>query len=409
MLCEWQKMAGGSLAAICSPIAYRLFVKEWKKGPCWIGSLGKNLDGPRRLSLVHFFKHTLKNNLCQSVMCYRKLFSLTALLIFALFLWNCKGRGEHQGSEVALKEGYVPGYLENLDLLIRESPNDPELYYRRGRFHLESDNVFSALNDAQKALELDSSRSDYWLLLADVQFKLGKFSETRRILEKVLQRNPDNTDALLNYAEFQLYLQDYPKVFEYVNRVLHKAPYTARAYFIKGMAYLEMGDTALAQSSFETVVDIDPEHFHAHMQLGLLHGARLSPLCEPHYRQAMRLNPQKPESYYGLAYYYQQTGQTDKAIDMYKVLLHNVPGNPAALFNLGYLYMLYKKEYPIAIQYFSEAIRYDSKFAEAYYNRGYAYELMGEKQAAARDYHNALAIKPDFNLARRGLSRLGIR
>lgn len=339
---------------------------------------------------------------------YRWLSRLTCTFFIVLFLWHCKERGGSHGSEAALKEGYVPGYLENLDLLIRESPDDPELYYRRGRFHLENDNVFSALNDAQKALELDSSQSAYWLLLADVQFKLGKFSETRSLLEKVLQRDPNNTHALLNYAEFQLYLQDYPKVFEYVNRVLQKAPYTARAYFIKGMAYLEMGDTALAQSSFETVVDIDPEHFHAHMQLGILHGARLSPLCESYYRQAMRLNPQKPESYYGLAYYYQQTKQTDKAIDMYKVLLHNVPGNPAALFNLGYLYLLEKREYPIAIQYFSEAIRYDGKYAEAYYNRGYAYELMGEKDAAVRDYQNALALKPDFGLAKIGLKRLGI-
>lgn len=336
-----------------------------------------------------------------------RLFLLLKSIVFVLVLGSCRGREGAGDAEESLPEGHVPGYLENLDLLIRESPNNPELYYRRGRFHLESDNVFSALNDVQKALELDSSRSAYWLLLADVQFKLGKFSETRQILEKVLQRDPDNTDALLNYAEFQLYLRDYPKVFEYVNRVLQKAPYTARAYFIKGMAYLEMGDTALAQSSFETVIDIDPEHFHAHMQLGILHGARLSPLCEPHYRQAMRLNPQKPESYYGLAYFYQQTGQTDKAMDMYKVLLHNVPGNPAALFNLGYLYMLEKKEYPTAIEYFSEAIRYDGKYAEAYYNRGYAYELMGNKEAALRDYQNALALKPDFGLPKKGLKRLG--
>lgn len=340
---------------------------------------------------------------------YQKLYPVAAIAALALTSWSCKGRGGHHDSETGLKEGHVPGYLENLDLLIQESPNNPELYFRRGRFHLENENVFSALGDARKALDLDSSRSSYWLLMADVQFKLGKFSETRGILEKVLRQDPENTDALLNYAEFQLYLQDYPKVFEYVNRVLQKAPYTARAYFIKGMAYLEMGDTALAQSSFETVIDIDPEHFHAHMQLAILHGNRLSPLCESHYRQAMRLNPQKPESYYGLAYFYQQTGQTDKAIDMYKALLHNVPGNPAALFNLGYLYLLEKKEYNIAVQYFAEAIKYDAKYAEAYYNRGYAYELMGQKDAAVIDYQNALALKPDFALAKQGLKRLGAK
>ncbi|MCS6979103.1 MAG: tetratricopeptide repeat protein [Flavobacteriales bacterium] len=331
------------------------------------------------------------------------------LWVFACIgMAGCLGRGGDATQNTKIVEGSTPSYLQNLDLLIEESPDNPQLYYQRGRYHLEQNNLLSALADAQKALVLDSLKADYWLLLADVWFKMQKFSDTRSILEKVLQNDPDNIPARLNYAEFQLYLQDYPKVFENVNRVLEKAPYTARAYFIKGMAYLEMKDSALAQSSFETVVDLDPEHFHAHMQLGLLYGARLNPLCESYYRQAMRLNPSKPESYYGLGYYYQNTGQIDKAIDMYKVLLHHVPGNPAALFNLGYLYMLEKKEYKIAIEYFSEAIRYDNKYTEAFYNRGYAFELLGNTTAAAQDYRNALALDPDFRLAKAGLKRLGL-
>ncbi|MCS6982010.1 MAG: tetratricopeptide repeat protein [Flavobacteriales bacterium] len=322
---------------------------------------------------------------------------------------GCEGRGGEASQKSKSNSNLTDSYLDNLNLLIEESPRNPELYYQRGTFHLEKDNVFSALRDARKAVELDSSKAEYHLLLADVHFKLGQFSETRKILEKLLVRFPEHTETLLKNAEFQLYLQDYPKVFELVNRALQQSAYIPRAYFIKGIAYLEMKDTALAQSSFETVVDLDPDYFHAHMQLGLIYGARLNPLCEYHFRQAMRLNPQKPESYYGLAYYYQQIGEIDKAIDMYKVLLHNVPGNPAALFNLGYLYLLEKKEYRIAIEYFSEAIKYDSKYAEAFYNRGYAYELLGNVQAAAQDYRNALALKPDFRLARKGLTRLGFK
>ena len=331
------------------------------------------------------------------------------ILIFLFTVSACLRKLTNEKENLPSQTTDEVDYLKNLDLLIQESPHDASLYSQRAAYYLDNDFLLSALHDTQKALEIDSTNTDYWLLLGDVYFKMGKFSESRSIIEKVVNQYPENMVAKLKYAEFQLYLADYPKVFNLVNEVLRQSPYNAKAYFLKGMAYLELKDTTLALSSFQTAVDIDPDYFHAHMQIGLINSAKLQPLCVEHFKQAMRLNPLKPESYYALGYYYQNVGRINEAIDTYKALLYNIPGNPAALFNLGYIYLLYKKEYPLAIQYFSEAVAVDSKYTEAYYNRGYAYELSGNKQAAIRDYQNALALNSNFDLALKGLKRLGMK
>lgn len=49
-----------------------------------------------------------------------------------------------------------------------------------------------------------------------------------------------------------------------------------------------------------------------------------------------------------------------------------------------------------AVAYFSEAIRIDSKFVLAYYNRGIALQQLGEYPRAIKDYTEAIRLEPYF-------------
>jgi tetratricopeptide (TPR) repeat protein len=327
------------------------------------------------------------------------------VVLFGLcFILGCKNGKSNDDSS---KAGDTLSVLGNFDLLISEDPDNPELYFQRAQYHFEQENVFSGTADVEKAIQLDSTRSKYFVLLSDFNFVMRKIPEVKINLSNALRLDSNNTDALLKFAEFQLYLQDYPLVFGYVNRALKINAYLAKGYFLKGMAYSEMKDTALAVSSFQTCVEQDPDYFHAYMQLGLIFAAKNDPLCVTYFNNAIRVNPEKPETHYALGYFYQEHGQYNEAIACYDNMLMVSPGNASGLYNKGYVYLVYLKNYEEAIRFFTEAIKVEPRYADAYYNRGFAYELKKNRQAAKADYENALRIEPEHTLSQKGISRLG--
>jgi tetratricopeptide (TPR) repeat protein len=62
--------------------------------------------------------------------------------------------------------------------------------------------------------------------------------------------------------------------------------------------------------------------------------------------------------------------------------------------------------YDVAIRYFSKAIEADPGYYEAYYNRGYSFELLGDVMNARNDYKTSLRIRPDYQLSIEALNRL---
>lgn len=322
----------------------------------------------------------------------------------SLFLFSC-GDGKRKGRESSIAD--TLGVLTNLDMLIDEDPDNADLYFQRATYHYEQENVFSGKADIEKAILLDSTQAKYFTLYADLNFVMGKIPEAKTNLVNALRLDPQNTDALLKYAEFQLYLQDYPLVFENVNKALKINQYLAKGYFLKGMAYIEMKDTNMAVSSFQTCVEQDPEYYHAHMQLGLIFAAKNDPICITYFNNAIHVNPGKPEAYYALGFFYQEHGRYTDALACYDNMLKVSPNNAAALYNKGYINLVYLDHYDEAIEWFTQAVKADPRYADAYYNRGYAYELKKNIQAARQDYENAVRVEPEHKLAAQGIKRVG--
>lgn len=328
---------------------------------------------------------------------------LVIIIAAAMVLQSCGNKNTARGTVNA----DTLGVLSNLDLLIEEDSKNPELYYERAQYHLTEQNIFSGLRDIESAIGLDTTKAKYYLLYSDFNLLLNKIPEVRTNISNALRLEPNNTDALLKYAEFQLYLKEYDDVFENVNKALRENKYLAKGYFLKGMAYIERKDTALAISSFQTCIEQDADYYHAHMQLGLIFAAKHDPICITYYNNAIRVNYEKPEAYYALAYFLQEHGSYEDALLTYDKMLAVSPKNAAAFYNKGYIYMVYLQKYDEAIEWFTQAIKSDYRYADAFYNRGRSYELKGNKTAARQDFENALKTNEEHELSKAGLKRLG--
>jgi len=296
--------------------------------------------------------------------------------------------------------------LLRLNAQIEAQPQNPDAWFTRSRYFARNQLFDKASKDAQQALSIDSLRADIWLHLADLSFTTKKVDEAGQQIEKALKIEPEGVDANLRMAELQYYLGKYPETFKHLDVVIRKNPYQPRAYFTKGMAFKEMGDTGLAISSFQTATEQDPGYFHAWIQLGQLHAAKRSDLAILYFKNAIDVNPSKQESYYALAYYYQQTNRVPEAMSTYLQLLELDPKHVPSMHNLGYLLLFEKKQADEALVWFDKAINLDPEFIQAQYHRGYCLELLGQKTEARQAYQKALDLDPNMILAQQGLGRL---
>ena len=324
------------------------------------------------------------------------------LLPGILIIASC-GNGE---KKVSTSADSLPPELAGITKMIEAQPDNASLYNDRAVIYLNRKEPDKALNDATRAVALDSDNPAWYRTLSDVYFMQGKIQKCRETLNKALEKNEKDTESLLKLAELFFYMKDYPKTFEYTQKALDIDKLTAKADFINGMAYKDLGDTAKAVKCFQFAIEKDQEYYHAYMQLGLIFSARHNPLAGDYFNNAIRLNPSSIEAYYALGMFMQEHGEYNKAIEAYTKILALDPKYKTAHYNLGYIHLVHLQVFDVAAKHFTNAIACDPNYTEAYYNRGYCYELMGDVTNARKDYEKALKIRPNYMKAVDGQNRL---
>jgi tetratricopeptide (TPR) repeat protein len=287
-------------------------------------------------------------------------------------------------------------------------PGNAALYVERALINNARGVMPAAINDMKQAVSLDSTKQDYFLLLGDFAFRGLQVNESVDAFRKCIALDPSNKEANLKFAELNLYLKAYPDALKYANDALKLDERQAKPYFIKGFVYKEMKDTARAISSFQTVVEIDPEHYEAYLELGRIFAERGNPLAVQYYDNALRVRPGSTEALYNRGLFLQQIGRIDQAELDYTAIVKMDKQYADAYFNLGYISLIYRNEAEKSIGWFTDAIRINPDYVEAYYNRGMAFKLTGNSDAAKKDFMKALSIYPAYKLAQDRLKEMGV-
>jgi tetratricopeptide (TPR) repeat protein len=334
----------------------------------------------------------------------KNLRSLFFLLFYLCLFYSCKP--ESGGKNYSLTDS-AKNSVEQLTELIKENPEQAELYFYRSGLLLKSGNNSGALSDMLAAVSIDSTKPEYFLQLGDIYFSKLFIAQAISAFEKCISLDSKNISAELKLAELFLYMKKYSDCIQHADNALRIDKTNAKAYFIKGYMFRETGDTARAISSFQTAVEQKPEYFDAYMQLGNLFTHRQNPLALQYYDKALQLRKNNADVLYGIAMFMQENDNTDSAEVLYLKILESSPDYKEALFNLGYINLIYNNQFEKAVEYFSAVHRLDTNDVRALYNRGLCFEQMKKKDMAESDYRHALTRKPDYELAKEGMKRLG--
>jgi tetratricopeptide (TPR) repeat protein len=317
-------------------------------------------------------------------------------------LFSCAGK--KQADDKSVKNAN-PESVEALTAKIAADPKDANLYYLRAKAYVDKRDMPMAYTDIAKALSIDSLKPNYYLTLSDVYFSSVQTRKAKAALEKCISLDKNNVDANLKMAELLMYVKENEQSITYVDKVLKLDVHNPKAYFIKGMNFKELKDTNKAISSFQTVVEQNPDYYNAYMQLAVLYGRKKNPIALQYISTALKLNPKSIEALYTRAMFFQSIRKFADAKQNYKLILTIDPAYKNAYYNQGYICMMYENNLDEAIDFFGKAINADESFAKAYYMRGLCYEYKGNKTQAKLDYRKSYDLDPNSQEVQKKLTR----
>lgn len=332
------------------------------------------------------------------------------LFLFILIigiLFSCQENKQAVENDVNNKNtDPVLAELDRLNKKIQSDSLNGDFYQERADFYYENEEYNEALKDIYSSLELDSSYAGYYVTLSDIYMGMGKLKASYEALDKAIELDSENVSAYLKMAEISIIYRDYKKAIDYIDKALKVDELAAKGYFLRGVVFLENNDTIRGIRNFQKAIDVDQDYFEAHFQLGMLFADMKNKLAIDYFNNALNIKPANTEVDYYLAMYYQETGEYNKAIQIYNSILDNEPEFYFAVYNIGYINLVYLKEFETAIDYFTKAIEINPEYVEAFYNRAFAYELLHDVENSKKDYQKTLELSPNYELAVDGLNRI---
>jgi tetratricopeptide (TPR) repeat protein len=331
----------------------------------------------------------------------KNLFFLLSLLIGSL-LSGCQNKEERQQT---LPNSYKDPAIAKISQQIAEKPDQADLYFARAELFYVNEGYDEAIQDLNKALSIDSANVDYLHLLADVYLDYFQSRQALQTMKKAAELHADNIPTLLKLAEFQLILQQHQKSLRTVDRILQMSPQNAEGYFMMGLNFKEMGDTARAVNSFQQSVELDPEIIDAWVFLGQLQAGLGNELAIRYFNSALSIEPDNIEVLHAKADYYSDQAELEKAVEVYRQMVKLDPQYEQSYFNMGLLF-LDQDSIQKAYEQFNLLVGVSPLHIRGYYYRGLSSEFLGNFEGARQDYEQALRLSPDYQNALDGLERV---
>jgi tetratricopeptide (TPR) repeat protein/GT2 family glycosyltransferase len=260
--------------------------------------------------------------------------------------------------------------------------------------------------------------------------KDGHFRHTEHLFRSILQRNPNNPDALHSLSIIALKKGNHDAAVELISKAIANNPHIPQYYNTLGLVFETLEKYEEAVAAYQQAVSAKPDYAEAYHNMAVAlqsqnHYAAAVEKCKQaisirpdyaeayntmgfslekqqklteaitNYKQAVQFKPDFAEAYNHLGVVLNTQKRTSEAIEYFKKVLQIDPNYAEVYNNMG-IALKAKKQFTEAISYFEEAIRLEPDFAEAYYNLANSLRDETRCTEAIEHYREAVRLKPDF-------------
>ena len=198
----------------------------------------------------------------------------------------------------------------------------------------------------------------------------------------------------------------YHEVIQQIKVLSEIYPRVPFLFNLAGVCYQSVGELASSAKMFETAVNIKPDYFEAHKNLGLVF-KNLGQVNESvsSLNMAISIKSDYFDAHYNLAIILKELGRHDQALNSYEKAISINPNFANAYNNLGNLYLDLGRE-DDAINSYSRAIQINPNFAQAHNNLGNLFKDIERYEDAIQSYKKAIKANPQLSEAINNLGNL---
>lgn len=284
--------------------------------------------------------------------------------------------------------------FNDFEVSISLNPDHVEGYIFRAAYYARSRHYEDAVEDAQKAINLNPAKPwPYQVLcfaLIGTMQKVRAYQNCKIALERraelALKEDLDCAAAPGRSIERFQYTRCSGQP-EFIRKSAHLFT-TLGNHYKKRFGYRD------AQMHYEESIRLSPKKAEPFVQKGLLYFAsKQYERAQEDFKFASGVEPGYPASYYGLALVSSIRGKLEEALEYLQFAL-NLKADYAEAYNLrGNVYRA-KKQFKKANQSFDKAIEYKPGYAAAFNDRGESKFAQGRYDDAMSDADESIRLKP---------------
>ena len=145
------------------------------------------------------------------------------------------------------------------------------IYANLGRSYLDENKYTEALEVLNKAVQINPRDLNALSNIAMVYKNQKKYKESLEVFKKVLEVDPENAKALVSIGSIYSETGEIKKAIDYYKKALACEPRVSKIYYNIGLLYLKKNNTSLATKSFQQAATLDPDNVDAHYNLAILY------------------------------------------------------------------------------------------------------------------------------------------
>ncbi len=266
-------------------------------------------------------------------------------------------------AELLLKSGSLDEGSEILLTLISDNPDDLGSHRLLAQVYLALRLYSKAIFHAQKVLRRLPKHVEMGVVLSSAHMAQEKYSEAVELLESIVSEVPDNSNIQLMLVNAYQKLGEGAKSIKLLKELSDANPTSPTPLLSLGMIYTTNGDTDLAISSFQKVLEIVPDQPIARNNLAIL-------LID-------------------------HKGEFGRAVELVQPIHDLYPENPIASDTLGWaLFHLARLEDARAL--ISKAVKKNPRNAVYHYHLAKTYLSLNQQDDAETSLDTALKLSSDF-------------
>jgi tetratricopeptide (TPR) repeat protein len=232
------------------------------------------------------------------------------------------------------------------------------------------------------------------------KYCLGHKTEALEDYDRALELNPRNGQAIYNRADIQIEMGEYESVLSNFSKLIERNPKDAHTYYARGYVSYKQKDFYAANEDYGQAINILMEEashpLETRRQMENLH-----PLYQDETIQQDNALLISCYLMRGICFYYQK--DMDKALEEVEKAIELNPQNKLAIYNRGFFHYQMGNLKPALADY-EKAIELDSQYAYPYGGRGKCHFEQGNLLAALENFTHASELETTEHYALAGLA-----